>query len=150
MRRRVVRSTKMDAQQRFQKIGAFILDHTGVSYLLWVLLNFFVYTPLVVTAPLSEPTRYGWLTWVTLGDFIYTPLAAALVDRKAPDRRQMLAMQWALAQGPVVFSVAALYDRSPQWLGAIATAEALVLMVWSVRRAKSSSANEERHVETAT
>jgi steroid 5-alpha reductase family enzyme len=149
MSRRVVKST-MDSRRRMRIIGDFILDHTLVSYVLWILLLFFWATPLVMTAPLSEPQRFGWLSWVTVVYLLDAPILAVLVDRQQKTSPQeLVAIQWLTAQAPLLASVVVLYDRGPEWFGAIAYPEALVLMIWSVRRARLRLP-QDGHIDMAT
>lgn len=121
-----------------ESLDSFIRDHPAVSWIVWVLAFLVFMRPIGLLAVAPSETRFGWMTWVVVIFLVVIPVIVFTFERATRDQElPTLAIRWVLAQNPIFVSfVAVLIDRSPQYLIAVAQAEAIVLMIFALRRSK--------------
>lgn len=136
----------MKVQRPFDAANRFLLDHAMVGYLLWGLLLFFMADALLDSAPLDEPSEFGFLAWVVVAELLITPAIVLRLPVVMGAARDVLFLRWIVANVPIFFSLASVDDRAPQWLGALAVVEALLLMTYSLRQARRSLTGDDSGV----
>jgi hypothetical protein len=121
-----------------ESLDKFIRDHTAVSWVLWVLGFLVLIRPVGLLAADPGEATFGWMSWGVLIFLVVTPILVVTFEQKARGQAlPMLAVRWVLAQSPILWSLAAVViDRSPQYLIALAQAEAIILMIFALRRSK--------------
>ena len=136
--------------ERSEKANTFLVEHPLVSWVIWVLVVLTLNTPVARTAPLDEPTRFGPFVWLALAEFIgcavFVVRAQHNGGRLRP--RDAVALCWAIAQGPVLMGYAAQFLHAPQALAGAGVLEAIVLMAYSLTRARRDVRNEEDTIAT--
>ena len=116
----------------------FIPEHTAVSWVVWVLGSMVLMRPVGLLAVAPDETRFGWMAWVVVFYLIVTPILVVTFDRAVRGQEvPILASRWVMAQSPIFLTLAAvIVDRSPQFPISAALAEAIVLMIFALRRAR--------------
>lgn len=125
-------------QNRLQKnAGQFILDHPFASWAVWILAYFFVNSGMVAALDLHAKSRMGILAWITLGEMLLVPATFAYLvsQRQKATPQAFVLLSWVLAAAPILFAYVSLFDRAPQWLGAPALLESILVMAISRRLA---------------
>lgn len=121
----------------------FIFHHPAVSAIIWLFAVISVLGSLSFAVPKEGPTRFGPLAWIAIGILAYAPVPAILLPRLLrQSQRDVLAVRWAVAQAGWLAGLAALFDRSPQWLISVGLVEAAILMLFSLRSARGSAASQ--------
>jgi len=131
---------EMSIRNRFEHANRFIMEHTKVAWLMWVVLGV-VLTPAFAEAPIHKATRYGWMAWLTVYIIVTTPLAIGFLQRavrRTGRHLPMVTISWIVAQAPWLCAGAALFDRAPQWLGVVSFAEAIALMWLAIRNERQT------------
>ena len=123
-----------------KNLDQFIREHKVVSWIVWILgLQVFLQAVgRLAVAP--KDAHFGWTGWLTVAFMVGAAVLVLTLERRV--RRQQLpnlAIRWLVAQSPIFFSFLAVLDGGPQYLIAIAQGEAIVLMIYALRRDREAA-----------